>query len=648
MATTVITTDESVKYNENLLPTFAEFNEFTDVSVQLSDIDVDVLAFGGEVKLAYRVGADIDDTTPIYLDSKSAGQSFDTAYSFNIPVMRRGDYLWIYFRVEGALAQVRFTSMDVDISVTSTAIDTVYKAVRWIDVLKQVPKFTDALPVDAPLFDVGGEHYDNVCYNRRMISQFTDNLTVENKKVYESLEEVNCDYEANDDGIFIGHQSDFYTDTEIGVFNIIPSEDFTIEENDRCQINKFNYKYGTYEQDRTSEDTNQAIHTDAQFTFLNDNVENSKDIKNDWIRDPLSIQKIFELEIQKPTTSTNEDDKVMISNIIALAPSSFNEFGIRLTMRIDDTIPASPILEILNRQSTDDEENVVINWTTLGFNVGSQFFITEGVNVGTYTVLSMTNTVIQLSPVGFTPTFNGNEFIRIKYYYNNVLYCDRTNEGFTEIENLNTPRFQNLMYSIKRNILRFGEYMASCLLYSRKDIFNAYFKANGICATRLTGESELLFENGTILYYSLPDPLTTAKVYKLTCVAEFNQVLDYLEAYNLSRGFIRAYDSNGRVIKGYVQNLDHTWSSNELKLTIEERFETEYLVLTYSGGVLTVNDAQYEMGGESQWWRFDNDYLKLYDAENRPLTNGYRYNFVELNGIVYETKAELLFALNNL
>ena len=523
---------------------------------------------------------------------------------------------------------------------TSTAIDTVVKGVRWIDVIKQASKFTDALPIDAPLFDVGGEHYNNVCFNRRMISQNITNFTLETKKAFESVFELNCDYEPTEEGIFIGHQKDYYTNTEIGSLTVIPSEDFFIEENDRCQINKFNYGFKSFEQDRQATDTSQGIHTDSQFTLLNKNVENNKEVKNEFIRDPLLIQSIVNLEVAKPLTATEDDDKVMILDIVPLAPSSFAEWSARLLMRIVDGK-----LEILNRDSEGENNDTIINWLVLGFGVGATFQITSGQNIGNYTVTTITQSVLTLTPVAFTPTFEGDALITVKYFYTSVLWTNRTNEGFAQIENLNTSRFGNLRYTIKRNLLRFGEYLASCLLYSRKDIPNAYFKSNGDCATRLTTETELVVEDGTIEYDSLPNPLTTAKILKLTCVAEFNEVLSILEAYKLSRGFIRAYDSYGRVIKGYIQQLDHTWATNELKLTLEERFETEFLMLTYADGVLTVNDVVYELGGNSNWWIAENDYFKFFDKNSIPLCNFYRYNFVSLQGVVYETKDELLTAL---
>ena len=111
---------------------------------------------------------------------------------------------------------------------------------------------------------------------------------------------------------------------------------------------------------------------------------------------------------------------------------------------------------------------------------------------------------------------------------------------------------------------------------------------------------------------------------------------------------MRCLDSYGRVIKGFVQKLDHLWQENKLKLVLEELFETEYLILTFADGILTVNDAQYNLSGIENWWRSDNDYFKFYDALNRPLSNYYRYDFVKLNGVVYDSKDELATALLSL
>jgi hypothetical protein len=556
----------------------------------------------------------------------------------NIPIGDKIYSMFYYSRISGGgNITITFEDSTFEIKGSATSIDTVVKGVRWIDLIKQASKFTSAIPVNAPLFDVGGEHYDNLVFNRRMISQNVDNFYSTPKTVFESVEEVNCDYEPNENVIFIGHQRDYYKNNEIGDFLIIPSEDFSISENDRCMINKFKYKYKTFEQDRLSKGTDQGIHTDSEFTILNENVENVKEINIDFVRDPLAIQKIVDLEVNEPTTSTDDDDKVYISNIVSLAPGSFAQWTARLLLRV-----ANGKLEILNRDSEGDSSDVFINWTVLGFGVNSTFFITGGNNQGEYKVTAITKTILTLTPVGFTPTFNGDSIITVKYTYTNVLYTSRKGEGFLE------GKFPNQNYSIKRNIKHYGEYLKSCLLYSRKDIVSAYFKSNGLYESKKSGETVTLIENAPITYDSLPSPLTTAKMFEVKCVAEFEDVLKLLENYQVNRGFIRLYDSNERVLKGYIQKLDHGWSENMLKMTIEEKFETEFLELTYANDVLIVSDVVYNLGGNSEWWKMENDFLKLYDAQSRPISNYYRYNFVRLNSVIYNTKEELINALVNL
>jgi len=661
--------------NDSLSFTFIEaVNDLSNVQIEITNLNAysfasfnstfgtTILTGTGYAKLLVVVGNDLETEpfTVYELWSRNFGLSgFDnsteylpTSFSLNLPVVERGKRVYIYLAgdttatftnfnsiLASASVSVVLSGMDVSFTATETAINTVVKGVRWIDGLKQASRFTNDVTVNADLFDSGGVHYNNVLFGRNQISQRVDNFTATPKLLLESVEEVNCDYEPDETEIFIGHQSDFYVNEEIAVFNVIPDEDFSIQENDRQMINKAVIGYKTFQQDRTVQGTSEAIHTESEWRFLNDNVENVFERKFELVRDPITQQAMVDLEVSSPSTSTNEDDKIYIVEITSLAPSSFNEFGARLLMRIVDGK-----LEILNRDSQGDSSNVVINWTILGFSVGSSFEITFGENVGNYTVFALTNSVLTLTPIAFTPTFDGDSFIRMKFYYTNVLYTTRTNEGFIS----NPSGLQNANYSIKRNMNYFGQHFASCLLYAKKDIINGYFKSNGAFTSQLDSEANPVTENATIEYSDLPTPLTTAKVLTLTCVAEFNDINNYLNEYKVNRGFVRFFDSYGRVYKGFIQKLDHLWSENRLKLTVEEKFETEYLILTYTDGILSVNDVIYNLSGNEEWWRSDNDYFKFYDAQNRPLSNYYRFNFIELNGVVYDTKEDLASALISL
>ena len=564
--------------------------------------------------------------------------------TFTIPYVPSGAYIFIVLEVEARQSdllggELRGTNLqsryNIDISLDEKSLDQVVKASRWIDLIKQSSLFSCGLPIVAPLFEVGGEHYNNMVFNRKMISQDITNFYCTTKNAMESVEEVNCDYEPDEEKIFIGHQKDFYQNVEVATFEIIPSEDFTIEENERCSLNKLKYGWKTFEQDRNTQNTDLAIHTEIELLIQNDNVEQKIERSLEFTRDPLSIQKIIDLENTSPTTSTEEDDKVFISNVIELAPSSFNEFGIVLGARV-----FAGNLEILNKTLNDSANTPVVNWLNFGLGIGSFVFV----NTYQYQCTAISQTLLTLTPIGVGhPSYSGDSFLKIKYFFTNVLWTTRTNERFI------IGDFPNQYYSPKRNLINnYSELLSASLIYSKKDLIVSYFKSNGTFESELNTESEPVIENAIIPYLSLKNPLTTAKVYNLTAYAEFQDILAYLETYKNTRGFIRTFDSNGRVIKGFVKSLNQNWSDNSLKLTIEELYETEYLMLVYANETLTVNDAVYDMQGISEWWKFENDYIKLYDNKNRPLSNFYKYNFVNLNGLIYSSKEDLINALISL
>lgn len=631
--------------------------EFFDIQLEISNFSwaQDVYTIGGAdgfVENRFFISWGVDAINPIgqiivFSNFLRDGDSITNTINqtFNIPYIPAGAYLFIYMQSKCVQSsdlggEIRCDNLvakyDIDIILNEKSIDRVVTASWWIDLIKQTSLYSCGIEVEAPLFEINGEFHDNMVFNRAMISNKVDNFNITPKIAFETIEEINCDYEVDEDKIFIGSQNDFYTNNEIGVFEILADDSFMISENDRCQINRISYKYKTFEQDRLTTDTNISIHTEAEFNIQNESVENVKEISIEQVRDQLSIQKIIDLEIDTPTTSTDEDDKVYMTEVVDLPDGSYNQFGIVLLMRL-----VSGRLEILNT-TTDGDAGQIFSWTSLGINVGSTFSIIDGENVGNYTVFSLTSFVLTLtSNPGTVANFSGDGFILIRYYYQNILYTSRTDEDFIS----NPLKIQNVAYSIKRNLKRYGSYLKSCLLYSKKDIINTYFKSNGAFSSQLNSEALPLVENATITYNSLPNPFITAKVYNITTIAEFEDVLDYMEAYKTNRGFIRCLDSNGRVLKGYVQKLDHLWQENKLKLVLEEKFETQYLILIYNNGILTVNDAQYNLGGIENWWRFDNDLIKLYDEKNRPLSNYYKYNLVNLNGFTFVSKEQLLMAL---
>ena len=653
---------------------FEAQNDLTDVNININEIVASSSAnqtgnpFGsttiesanGNARVYILIGNDLEaepfDAYLLYnrlfdLDGNLSSQPLPSQLSLTLPFVERGKRCYIYFACDsdaefdgaytsllGFITQIQVTSLRVEIKAVSTSLDVVIKACRYIDLIKQASKHVNDIPIVADKFNVGGEFYNQVVFNRSMVSQKTDYFYSTPKQTFGSVEEVCADYEINPEAIFIDTYDKFYTNNEIGVFPLSPSKDSAKSYNQKYMINSFKYGYSKFEQDRTVLGTSSSIHTESEWRVPNLMVENVKEIKNAFVRDALAIQTIIDLEIKQPTTTTSDDNDVFIEEITPLAPSSFGSFGARLLMRIIDGK-----LEIFNRDSNGDSGNVVINWTILGFGVGNNFEITDGQNVGNYTVFSLTNSVLTLTPVSFTPSFEGDGFVKVKYYYQNVAYQTLLTQGVLIPSN---NFLSSIRYSIKRNIFRWGSYIKTAMMYSQGVLKNTFFKGDGSFESQFNTDSVSIIENSNIDYDDLNDALITPIVYDLTLVAEFEDVLNFMNTYKVSRGFIRCTDIGAsKVIKGYVQKLAHNWSTNELKVTIEERNEGNFLRIDGTINNLFVNDAPYNLSGVANWWKLENDFIQLFDEKSRPLSNKYEFNLVILNDTTYATKNELIEAL---
>ena len=559
--------------------------------------------------------------------------SLNETINLDLGIIERDNYLYFMFtqvaNYKNLILKTEFLEEpSIEVTATSTAIDTVIKASRWIDLLKQASKAVNNIPLNAPKFEAGGEHYENAIFSKSMVSTATDALYFKPKDVFESVEEVGADYEINRDEIFIDTFDKYYTNSEIGIFQIIPSKDFTNGFNSRFAVKSAKFGYKKYEQDRTTLSTSNAIHTETENALPNYLVDAVLERKFNFTRDGYAKQSMIDLEIRQPSTSTESDNDIYIENMAALSAGSFGEFGARLNMQWNGTT-----LLILNRDSAGDATDVVFIWTALG--LGTTMQITAGVNIGNYTVTSFNNSVLTLTPIGFTPAFSGDGYIKLKYYYSNVAYQTRLQQGvLLPLNNI----LCDIAYSLKRNMLRWGSYLATCMDYAQTTITNSYFKSNGAFTSQLLTEIAPITENGSIQYSELNEPIVNARLPKLQLVAEFNDVVNYMEAYNTDKGFIRCYDMQGNVIKGYVQSSDYNPFTNEFNVTLEQKKESQILYVIATSGNLTINGVNY---GLNNWYEFKNDFIKFYDKNSIPITNFYKYNLVNLNGIIYSSAVEL-------
>jgi hypothetical protein len=311
----------------------------------------------------------------------------------------------------------------------------------------------------------------------------------------------------------------------------------------------------------------------------------------------------------------------------------------------ENPTPFTSILKILNRDSNGDSGDVVINWLTIGVAVGDTFEITQGVNVGTYEITEITSTLLTLRNTSSITIFNGDGYIKVKYFYSNVAYQTRTNQGFTIPT---TGVLPNIFYSIKRNMKYFSSLFASYMLFNKTFIRCNEYKNNRTFESQLTSESSVLVEDVNFNYSDFDEPILGAKTHDITLVVDYNSVKNLLIAYLTNKGFIRCYDAKDKVIKGFIQKLKYNWLTNLFECTIEEKYESEILTLTFADGVLNVNDVAYDLSGVSNWWKTQNDYIKFYDKNSKPICNDFKFNFVLLNGISYNSIELLVNALSEL
>lgn len=573
-------------------------------------------------------------------------QTFNQEITTEISNVSAGEYIYVFFQYftspsGDAFIENYFYDSSFEITVTSTAISSTINAVRYIDLIKQNYKAIGATPIIAPKFDVGGQFYDNFCFNGKLIRQLADPFYLELTDTLESLREFNADSQINESNNFIGQYNDFYPNIDLGGFLINPDKDFSIEKNERYLINKFTFGYKKYQKDNTEKDnTLDAIHTDTEWYVPNNKSENEKKVDLPFSRDHF-LAEYLRRRVTNNTTADVDDDTIFIFDVIELAPNSREEFTAVLKFQKSD---ADNTFKLLANEN--------FSWDLLGFQLGNQIFV----NSIPYNAIEITPSLLTLSYGGGDAS--GEEVFTINYPLTGVQYTIRTNEGLTYSENLLNPNvYGNLRYSIKRNIKHWYNYLATAGKFiPTKEISNSYFKANGNAITKFAGETENIKENESIIISEITDnKILSQNIINTTVTASFERVKELLEKLqtintdNSIGGFIRVQDQNGRILKGYIQKLENTWKYEELTLELEEKNESDFLNIVFSGGIFTINEVGYSTKTftESRYNIF-NEFIQFFDENNINLCNRTKYDKIRLNGIIYNSSDELAIAIDSL
>jgi hypothetical protein len=534
---------------------------------------------------------------------------------------------------------------EITFTVTSTSIDTIVKGVRLIDLVKHNVKSLADVEVIAPDYDVNGEHYDNFAFNGLLLGQITDKpFNNKFKELIGFTDETCSDYQVNPNTVEILPYNEFYTDELLAEFQELPSFSTNTKYNKRYTLKTadFKYKRSSSERETNGQNSIDDVHTETQ-KFITDTVDSNLKVEINHIRSAFLIEQARQRAFDnQQTTSLQNDDNLFLLKCVPLAPSSEGGFSAVLLQQVDST---TNNLKILNNNI--DGDGIDFNWTLLGFKVGDAFYIDLGTNAGVYTVISITSTILELDKVVGVPTFTGEEFIKLRWYFTDVLYTNQTNEGYTLIEGVANPTdYSNLDYSWARNIQRWFPYLATATKFKPNGIIKtASFKTNGNLITQKFGESQSLADSGDIDNAIIStNKILNPNIHSVKVYAPFDEVTELIDDIQDKKGYVKVNLNDGRTVKGYVKELDYSWIKEELDLEIEEKFEGDFMEITSDG----ITYPQYPNKNNLNSFQINNNFVVLFDENDNQLYPPVRFTKIKINGVQFTDLTTFTDALTTL
>ncbi len=637
-------------------------NDYTNVAINITNVVAtsrsnkinignNITSASGYVRFVIKTGIDVDNIDQEYIlysrtfgNSTSSVQNLPTSFSLSIPFLPRGKriYIYAYGDAEATFTYSPFISsystsliidnLDIEISGTGTAIDTVLKGIRLIDLVRHNVQSLANVPVIAPDYDINGEHYDNFAFNGLLLGQITDRpFNNKFKDLINFTDETCSDYQINPNNVEILPYNSFYQDVLLAEFDELPSFSTSTKFNKRYTLKTADFKYKRSSDQRETNRQNSIddVHTETQ-KFITDSVDSNLKVEINHIRSAFLIEEARRRAFDnQQTKSLQNDDNLFLLKCVPLAPSSQGGFGAVLLQQIDTT---TNNLRILNNNS--DGDGIDFNWTLLGFKVGDTFFIDLGSNAGTYTVVSITSTLLELDKVSGVPTFSGQEYIKMRWYFTDVLYTNQTNEGYSLIQGVSNPSdYSNLDYSWARNIKRWYPYLATATKFKPNGIIKtASFKTNGNLVTQKLGESQSLADSGDITNSIIAtQKILNPNIHSVKVYAPFNEMTQLIDDVQNLKGYVKVNLNDGRTVKGFVKELDYSWIKEELDLDIEEKFEGDFMEITPSG----ITYPQYPQKNNLNSFQINNNFVVLFTTFDEQMYPPVRFEKIKINGVQY-------------
>jgi hypothetical protein len=573
-----------------------------------------------------------DNAQPFYItpviNSSNPIVTVNSQFTVNIPAVEQGElvfFVFLHLSNGNDVCKNTFYNCTVTASATSTAIDTVVKVVRYIDVLKHAYKSVGGGDVVCPQWDLGGDHYNNFATTGYLLGQVTDkpfNNTL--KSLLQIAMERNNGYQINRSGeIEILHFDNFYEDEEIASFIDIPQLRDECNADTECAIMQFEYNYKNSSKDRETNSEGSIDDVHGQTQWLNPSKRIEKVIKweFDHIRSAFLIEEQRRRTFnQETTTALSEDTKLFMIKGGGIAPSRKSGFTATVTMQIF-TDPYVG-LKILSTQ---------VPFNLLGVQVGGLFYITAGENIGTYTIMEIEPNLITLLGGGAI-TFSGVTTVTVEYILSGVSLINETFEPFTLIEGVANPlNYGNLRYSIKRNLKDFYSLLGSFTRYLSGEIKNTLFEINGNLVTQLTSEANSLADSENIDIETIKEMRKfEPRIETVNVFADFKTATDFFDEIESKKGYARVNKFDGSVLLGYVKQAEYKWADNSLELKLRPKTESEY----YEINIIFVES--FKMVG---------NFVSLYDSNEQLIITPREFTKMKLNGVIYTDKIEFEEAL---
>lgn len=343
------------------------------------------------------------------------------------------------------------TSIEITTNLESPLVKT--KGIRLISAFNQLVKnyTSSGLNVISNYIELGGAYYNTsistgvylrglptVYLNQKIKTSFKNAFTDGAAKL------MALGFDILNDNVVIEDVSYFFKDIKSYDLSdkIYIQTDFKIENDKDVVFNSL--QFGSKKYSTNVKDDIKNFTTTSEFSTPIKSVKNKFDKETELIIDEFKIQEL--IEDKTTSTNDNDDDLVLIDMV-------------NLTDYWDTGVFENTVHSI-------DGGNLMLNCTTTPFDttmieVGALIEITEGLNVGQWTVLNVDLSKMKLSKI--TAIQEGVNDTPIRYRIA-TLTKNRTNDGFTDAQNIrNFETATNIRHNPKYHMARWFPWFGSGL-----------------------------------------------------------------------------------------------------------------------------------------------------------------------------------------